>query len=175
MLSKQQKKAIIDRLAKALKGAKSIVLTDFSGLTVKEIQGLRQDLKKAQAHYQVIKKTLLDLALKKAGINLKTKQFKGSVAIGLSANDGIVLAKILYNFARGHEKLRLLGGILTTPKQSILNQEQIIALAQIPGKEQLLGQLVATLASPLRNFGFILQANLRNFVSILKQKTIRNS
>lgn len=174
MLTRQQKKEIVKGLTDKFKKAKSVVFTDFTGLTVNDLQALRQELKEKGSHYQVIKKTLLDLALKKAGIDFDLKQFQASLAVSFSDLDEVAPAKILYNFSKAHENLKLLAGLLFVPEKTVLNQDQVIALAKIPAKEELIAKIIGSLNAPLQNFAYCLKANLRNLVYILKQKATRN-
>jgi len=171
MLTKQKKEQIIEDFGLKLKGAKSIILSDFSGLKVKEVQALRHELKEQAVSYVVVKKTLLALALKKAKIDLDVRSIHGSVAISFGLGDEVAPARILYNFSRKHDNLKLLIGALLGPEKNILTQEQVLALAKLPGKEGLLGQLVFTLNAPVQKLVYSLKANLISLVYILKQKS----
>lgn len=171
MLTKQKKEQIVEELGLKLKSAKSIILSDFSGLKVKEVQALRHELKAQAVSYVVVKKTLLALTLKKAKIDLDVRGVRGSVAVGFGLGDEVAPARILYNFSRKHDNLKLLIGALLDPEKNILTQEQVLALAKLPGKEELLGQLVFTLNSPVQKLAHSLKANLISLVYILKQKS----
>lgn len=174
MLSKKQKRDIIKDLTDKLKTAKSIILTDFTGLTVNDLQTLRRDLSQNQAQYQVVKKTLLDLALKKANLDFDVKKIKGSLAIGFSQNDEVGPAKTLYNFSQKHENLKLLAGILIVPDKTMLNYEEVLALAKTSDKQELIAKIIGSLNAPLRNLTYLLKANLQSLVYILKQKAAGN-
>ena len=158
-------------MTRRLKQAKSIILSDFTGLKVKEMQALRQELSKNEVNYLVTKKTMLAKALKDAKINLDVRAIKGSMAIGFGLSDEIAPAKILYNFSRKHEALKLLGGALLEGEIAILDQAKVLALAKLPSREQLLGKLLATLNGPLQKLAYTLSANLVSLVYILKQKS----
>lgn len=174
MLSKKQKKDIVKNLADKFKNVKSIVLTDFTGLKVKDLQSLRRDLAQSQAQYQVVKKTLLGLACKKAHLDFDVKKIKGSIAVGFSENDEVIPAKILYNFSQKHENLKLLAGILTVPDKTMLNQDQVLALAKTPDKQESIAKIIGSLNAPLQNLAYLLKANLQSLVYILKQKAAEN-
>lgn len=171
MLTKQKKEQIVEDLGAQLKDAKSIILSDFSGLKVKEVQALRRELKEQAVNYVVVKKTLLALALKKVKIDLDVRSIYGSVAVSFGLGDEVAPARVLYNFSRKHDNLKLLVGALLDPEKNILTQERVLALAKLPGKQELLGQLVFTLSSPMQKLAYSLKANLISLVYILKQKS----
>jgi len=171
MLTKQKKGQIVEELSAQLESAKSIILSDFSGLKVKEVQALRHELKEQAVNYVVVKKSLLTIALKKIKIDLYVRSIHGSVAVSFGLGDEVAPARILYNFSRKHDNLKLLIGALLDPEKNILTQEQVLALAKLPDKERLLGQLVFTLNAPVQKLAYSLKANLISLVYILKQKS----
>ena len=164
--TRASKVATVERLVERLKSAKGVVLADFTGLVIKEIQDLRAEFRKAGMTYEVVKKSLLSRALKEAGFSsVPADQFTSSVSVGASVTDEIEPAKVSAAFAKGHEKLHVLGGIV---EQRYHDATAMRDLATLPGKQELRARLVGSLNSPLVGLVNVLQGNLRGFVQVLR-------
>lgn len=166
MLNKEQKKNIVDDLADRFKRQKIAFFSDFHGVSVAKAQMLRRLLKKNDAEYKVAKKTLLDRALEKAGIGLRTKELQGEIGVTFAYGEETAPAKTLSKFGRENETFKILGGILG---ERILSGKEILAFAKLPGREVLLAQLLGVLQSPIRGLTTVLQGNIRNLVVVLNQ------
>ena len=165
MLTKNQKIELVKELTEKIKGAKSTVFVDFKGLQVKDSTELKKSLRAAGAEYIVVRKTLLDIALKNAGIeNVSIKSMEGQIALSLSNIDEVSAAKIIDTFAKTNQNMKMLGGTLGS---QVMSAAEVKALAKIPSKEQLLGQLVGTLNAPISGFVNVLAGNLRGLVQVL--------
>jgi large subunit ribosomal protein L10 len=164
MLTKKQKEQVIEDLVDRIKRQKILVFTDFSGLKVSETRDLRKKLKEAGIDYKVAKKTLIKLALEKAKKAVDVMQFKSSVALVSGYNDPIMPAKIISQFSKEHDKLKILGGLIDN---KVLTVEEIKELAKILSREELLAKLVWSIKSPVSGFVNVLRGNLRNLMGIL--------
>ncbi|EKE18789.1 MAG: 50S ribosomal protein L10 [uncultured bacterium] len=165
MLTKNQKIELVKKLTDKIKVAKSAVFVDYKGLKVKDSTDLKKSLRAEGVEYIVVRKTLLDIALKNAGIEgVSIKGMEGQVAISISNNDEVAAAKIIDVFAKTNENIKFLGGVLGN---QVLSAAEVKALAKIPSKEQLLGQLVGTLNAPISGFVNVLAGNLRGLVQVL--------
>ncbi len=163
--TRQKKESLVAELAVILKDAKGGVFADFTGLTVKEISELRRILRGQGVTYEVLKKTLLAKSLEKVTVkDLAATNFSGSVSLATSSSDEVAPAKIVVEFAKKHDKLQILGGLMN---QSFVGQERVQALAKLPSKQELLGQLVGTIAAPLSRLVRVLAGNLRGLLQIL--------
>jgi large subunit ribosomal protein L10 len=167
MLNKKQKQDLVEILVDKIKSAKSVVFADYKGLKMPDLKELRKTLKAANGGFQVIKKTLIDLALKKADMGeASAKKMEGQIALAFSDKDEISAAKILNDYSKKNENLKILGALL---EGKFLNEKEAVSLAKIPAKEQLLANLVGSIASPLSGFVSVLQGNLRGLVFVLSQ------
>jgi len=165
MLTKNQKIELVKDLTEKIKVAKSAVFVDFKGLKVKDATILKRSLREAGAQYMVVRKTLIDIALKNAGVEgASIASMEGQVAISLSNTDEVAAAKIIDTFAKTNENVKMLGGVLAA---QLMDAAQVKALAKVPSKEQLLGQLVGTLNAPISGFVNVLAGNLRGLVGVL--------
>lgn len=148
------------------KRQKIAVFSDFHGISVIKVQGLRRLLKKSEAEYRVAKKTMFDRALTKLGIGTKTQELKGEVGVTFGYGDEVSPAKTLLKFSKDNETFKILGGILGN---KILSGKETIALAKLPPREVLISRLLGILQSPMRGLVTVLQGNIKNLVVILNK------
>ena len=165
MQTKAQKSEIVKALASKLKASKAVVFSDFKGLKVKDMMSLRKELKGEGVEFGVFKKTLINIALKEAGLEMDIKKLEGQIALAISSGDEVAAAKIIAKAAKVNENLKIVGGILGVKE---LSKEEVNALAKLPSKEELLGRLVGTLNAPVSGFVNVLAGNLRGLVNVLK-------
>lgn len=161
-----KKEETVNKLAEKLKKAKSIVLADYSGLDVAAFSDVKNQLEKDEAEFTVAKNTLLNLASKKAGVEIPAEALKGSTAIVLAYGDEITPIKDLAKFEKQYEK--------PTPKigflgKDLLSAARIKQLATLPSKDELKAKVVGTLNSPIYGIVSVLHGNLRNLVYVLSQ------
>lgn len=165
MITKKQKKELIKELAEKVARQKAVVFFDYTGLQVNEFQKLRSELKKNEVDCQVIKKTLMGLALEKAGFKgIDIKRLSGQIALAFGAQDEVSPAKIIYGFAKKNENVKMAAGLV---QGEYLDGAAIVALAKLPSKAELLGKAVSSISSPLYGLVGVLQGNLTKLVYIL--------
>lgn len=164
MLKKAQKKEIVAKLAKDLTEAKGIVFSDFQGLPTKDIQELRALLRKDEVRHKVVKLSLLKLALQRAGVDASGFNFQVPLAVSMSEADEAVPAKITAGFAKTHNMLKVLGGVL---EKKLVGAVEVKKLAELPSKAELRSQVVGAIASPLRGLVWVLSGNLCRFLNVL--------
>jgi len=166
MITKDNKKEIIKDLVDKLSRHKVIVFFDYTGLSVDKFQELRKRLREEEINCHVVKKTLIDLSLEKAGLKIpeKIKKVPGQIALVLGYEDEVIPAKILYNFAKENNKIKIIAGII---QGNYLENETIISLAQLPSKQELLVKLIGSISGPIYGLVNTLQGNLRKLVFVL--------
>ncbi|MFH1866516.1 MAG: 50S ribosomal protein L10 [Patescibacteria group bacterium] len=163
--TRQQKEASVAQVVKMLEGAKGAVFVDFTGLKVKEISELRRNLREQQIEYEVVKKSLLKKVLEQVKLEgVSVEQFSGSVSLATSPADEVAAARIIAAFAKTHDKMAVLGGLMD---KSYINIERVKALANLPGRQELLGQVVGTVSAPVSDFLRVLAGNLRGLVQVI--------
>lgn len=165
MQTKEQKKDIVKKLAKEIKDSKAVVFSDFQGLSVKNMTSLRKELRREKVDFRVLKKTLIDIALKDAGLELDTKKMEGQIALAISRDDEIIAAKILARVSKANENIKIVGGILG---KNVMTKEEVLALSKLPSKEDLLAKFVGTINAPVSGLVNVLAGNIRNLVQVLK-------
>jgi len=165
--TRTQKSKEVQELVDKIKNAKIAFFTTQSGIDVKTIQQLRQDLKKENIEFIASKKTLLNLALKESGItDLDLSDFEGIVGTVFGYDDEVTSPNLIYKFSKAHENLQIQAGIL---EGQGIQKEIVINLAKLPSKQELQGKFVNVINSPISGFANVLAANIRGFVQVLNQ------
>jgi len=166
--NKIQKGEIFRDLNEKIKKSKSLVFAGFNAFGVKDNENLRDKLREAGGEYYVIKKTLMNLALKKNNLDINVKDFDGKVAVIFSYEDEVAPAKILGNFRKEKDReecLFFLGGIL---EGKFLSKKEVEALSELPSKTELYARLVGSINAPVSGFVNILAGSLRSLINVLK-------
>ena len=164
-LTKEQKSNILDDLTDKFSRAKVAILVDFNKLSVGKAMELRRNLKLINAEYKVAKKTLINRVLRAGNFeDAKIDDFKTQVGVIFSYDDPVPAANSIWKFSKINEALKILGGFLGLNWQG---KDSIVALAKLPSREILLGQVVRVIASPLSGLVTVLSGNMRNLVSVL--------
>lgn len=166
--TRESKEEILGRLASAIERALSIVFVSVKGLTVHEIEAMRKDLRAEQNECMVAKKTLLFRAFAGTAATVDFKGMEGEVAAVFGYTDQVAPARILSTYAKQHENLTLLAGLLKDDgSMQPLSAASIMALAVLPSRDELRAKVVGSLAAPLRNFVGVLQGPARGIVYAL--------
>lgn len=174
MQTRQKKEDIVAQLVEKIRASKAVVYAQYRGVTVKSLTGMRKELAKSGSSWQVMKKTLLSIALKESGVSGNVRQLPGQVGVAFSA-DEVAAAKVLAEFIRANKgtTFSIEGGALGTTS---LSAEEAKALAKLPTRDELRGMLVGTLQAPIIGFVRTLSGNLSGLVRVLKsieeQKTV---
>ncbi len=166
-ISRVAKEQAVDILSKELGRIKLAVMTDYRGLTVREVEELRSVLRDEGISYRVTKNTLLRLAAKNspALADIDPATFIGPTALAMGFDDEVAPARVIFQFAKTHAALEIVGGI--TGDGQILTAAQVKALATLPTREQLLGQVVGTIAAPLTGLVGVMSGNVRSIINVL--------
>ena len=154
MGSRGEKEQVVASVKQMIEGAQSVILADYRGITVKEFTGLRAQLRKENVDLFVMKNTLGKIAAEQAGVEDVAEYLTGPTVWAFSKKDPVSAAKLLKEFARTHPNLVLKGGIL---EKKGFGPKMAEALADLPSREALLGQVAGLLQSPIVGLVRVLQ------------------
>ena len=157
----------IDELSEQLSNAKLIVLTDYRGLRVADLQDLRTSLRKSGGEFRVAKNTLTRIAAENAGISGLDSYLEGPLALGLANDDIVGFTKSLSDFARTSRILTIRGGVLD---KNFITAEQVEAISTLPSKEVLQGKLLGLLQSPMARTVGVLSGPSRSIAYLLQAR-----
>lgn len=162
--TKEQKKNIVEKLGKNLKEQKAMVFVDYQGLKASDIFSFKKKLKKTGCTFVISKKTLFKIALKNEGLDFDPKSLKGQMGLVFGLKDEVSPSRISYRFSKENEKFKILGGYF---EKKFIALEDVINLASIPSREELLAKVVGSIAGPISGLVNVLQGNLRNLIYVL--------
>jgi large subunit ribosomal protein L10 len=166
MLTREQKQTQIDALKGALAAAEGLFAMDFTGLTVGEVTDLRRKVREADGGYVVVKNTLARIALGGSRNEALKGLLSGPTAVAYTSRDAVVLAKTLAEFAKGHDKLRFRGGLVSG---QLLTPQQAQQVATLPPKHELVAKLLFILQSPMRRLVTALAWPTRSLAVTVRQ------
>lgn len=143
------KKEQVSDLASKMKEAKLILLTDYRGISVEDVTSLRNDLRNAKAEYKVIKNNITKRALIEAGIEGLDENLEGPTAVIMTNEDYLEPTKAIYNFTKNHDFYKIKAGVV---EGKVMTAEEIITLAKLPSREDLLSMLAGALLGTITKF-----------------------
>jgi large subunit ribosomal protein L10 len=147
-LNLQQKEAVVAEVAKQIAGAQAIILAENRGLPVAAMTQLRAKARASGIYFRVVKNTLVRRAVVDTPFATLADRMSGPLAYGIGA-DPVAVAKVLNDFAKAHEKFVIAGGAI--PGQ-LMSAKDVVALASLPSREQLLAMLAGTMQAPIAKF-----------------------
>jgi large subunit ribosomal protein L10 len=145
-MPKPEKVESLSEIKKFLQESKSVFVTDYAGLNVEDITKLRKDLRENSVKYLVAKNTIMKIAAKETGYDSIVEHLKGQTALAFGFDDPSVPAKILHAAFKAKEKPVIRAFIVDKQK---FGGKDIVRLAELPSREVLLSQVVASIESPL--------------------------
>jgi large subunit ribosomal protein L10 len=163
---RSEKERVVAELADRLRSAETLMVADYRGLTMPEIEELRTRLLEAGARFTVVKNTLTKLAAEQAGTEQVLELIDGPTAIAFldSDADPIAAAKVLNETARAHDVLVIRGGIF---EGSVVGDADIKRLATLPPADVLRAQLAGAVVGPLTMVVGLFTAPLRDLVNVI--------
>ena len=153
MSNKTAKQQIVEEIKEKISNAKSVVLLNYTGLTVEQDTKLRNEFRKQNGEYKVYKNRLINLALKDLNIEGFDKVLEGNTSIAFSYEDEVGAPRIAYNAMKDIKALSAKGGIINGEAVELSYVEK---LSKLPSKEVLIAQLLGMLKAPVRSLACVL-------------------
>jgi large subunit ribosomal protein L10 len=169
-LRKEQKQELIDELHSKLMDAKAAILTEYKGLTVAEITELRNELRKGQLEYRVVKNTLAIRAAKGTAAEALTGHLQGPTGWVLGFGDAVAPAKVVTDYAKKREKLKVKVGLI---EGQLADAVALKSIAALPSREVLLSMMAAGFQAPASKMVRLLNATVARLgyaLTALKEK-----
>lgn len=154
MAKVELKQPIVDEIINNVKDAESVVLVNYSGLTVEQDTALRKELREAGVVYKVYKNTMINFAIKDTEFADLAQHLEGPTAIAVCKDDATAAARVLAKFAKTAEALEIKGGVVDGIYYDAVGIGQI---ASIPSREVLLSKLLGSMQSPVTNFARVIK------------------
>jgi large subunit ribosomal protein L10 len=169
-LTKQQKHTVVSDIADLLSQSKLTVVANYKGLTVKQMQELRKSAKQNNTVVKVVKNRLVKQSLGQVDSlkGVETGNLTEQLLYAFNSEDEVAPAQSLNTFAKKNPDLTFVGAI--TAEGSFISADDVKALANLPSKDQLRGQLVGTIAAPLTSFMRVIQGGQRGVLYALQAR-----
>jgi large subunit ribosomal protein L10 len=144
----EQKQAVVAEVSAQLAGAQAVILAEYRSIAVKDMTELRKKARGSGVYLRVLKNTLARRAVAGTPFKGLTEKMVGPLAYGISS-DPVAAAKVLQEFARDHDKFVIRAGAMPNV---VLSAREVVELAKMPSRQELLAKLVATLQAPIAKF-----------------------
>lgn len=171
-ISKKRKNEVIAQYSAWIEQSKGVILAEYKGLSMKQIDELRVKLRDAGGEFHIVKNTLGKLAFKELGMPLPKDFFEGSTAIGFGFEDAPRMAKAMAEFARASDALKVKGGYLG---KTSISAAEVTALADMPPLPVMRARLMGTLLAPASQLARVLSEPGRRVASVLKAYSEREA
>ncbi len=144
-----QKETTVDEIKDRLTASGGLIMADYRGLTVKEMQELRTKVRESGADLKIYKNRLTQIALRELAMPSLDDYLTGPTALVFLVDDPVAPAKALHDFAKGHQALEIKGGLV---ESQVVDAGAIKAIAVLPSREELVAKLMGMMLSPIRGF-----------------------
>jgi len=170
MMNKQAKKNYVEEMKKNFTSNDSVMIAQYQGLSVTELDELRKELRNKGILFKITKNRITKLAIKETQVKDLEKYFTGPTAAAISS-DPITTAKILTKFAKSHEKLKIVAGFMDG---KVLDQKEVAIIATLPSLEEARAQIIGILATPAQKLVSILLAPGSKIANLARAKSLKN-
>ncbi|MGC8779584.1 MAG: 50S ribosomal protein L10 [Anaerolineae bacterium] len=166
-ITREKKGVMVEGYVERLRRSQAVLITEYRGLTVKQLEALRRELRGCESELMVTKNTLVARALAEAGMAVPDKLLKGPIAVTFCFGEPAAPAKTLNKWARDTKVLTVRGGIMG---QTVFDEAGVQALTELPGRDQLRGQVLGALQAPIAGLVNVLAGPLRGFLNVLNAR-----
>jgi large subunit ribosomal protein L10 len=164
-ISKERKSEVVAQYSKWISNSKALILAEYTGLTMKQMDDLRAKAREVGGEFHVVKNTLGTLAFKEAGLPIPQDFLEGSTAIGFALHDAQPMAKAMTDYARSADALKIKGGYLGT---RAINAAEVVALAEMPPLPVMRARLMGTLLAPASQLARLLAEPARQVAAVIQ-------
>ena len=166
-MNRDQKNEVVAELKDTLGKVACLIVADYRGLTVEQVNGMRSEIRKNACVYRVVKNTLFKWAIEGTDMAELAPLFKGPTAVAYSYEDPVAPAKIIDKFQSDLKHLEVKGGFLDG---QVLDQAGVKNLATMKGKDELRAELLMKFMAAAQGFVRLLAAAPQNFLYLLSAK-----
>ncbi len=159
-----QKKAAVAEIKDKLTTSNGVILADYRGLSVKDMQELRANVRSAGGEIKIYKNTLTEIAIRELALPSMDEYLSGPTAFVFVESDPVAPAKALTEFAKEHKTLQIKGGLI---ENAVVDQNAVKAIAALPSYEELIAKLLGTMQNPLVKTVRVLNGPASAFARVL--------
>lgn len=163
-ISKVRKKELVAEYKGMAERSSGLILTSFSGVTVKDLEGLRSQIREVGGEFHIVKNSLMELAFKELKLPLPEGAQDGTTAIGFATDEIPGVAKAIVDVSRETETLQIKGGLI---EGELIDVERIMRLADLPPLPIVRAQLLGLMTTPAGQVASVLAASLRQLAGVI--------
>lgn len=167
-ITKEKKVDLVNEYVEKLQRSQTVIVAEYRGLRVKQLQELRRELRGPGGEVVVAKNTLISRALTEVGMPAPETLFNGPTAVAFVYGDVAGVAKAMNKFAKDTKILVVKGGLMG---QSIFDESGVQTLSELPSREVLLAQLLGTIQAPIAGLVNVLAGTVRGLVNVLNARS----
>lgn len=164
-LSREQKEERVAEYTEQLEESRGIILVDYRGLTVDDLERIRREMRPKAGQFQVVKNRLLQLALEQRNMSLPDEWLVGPTAVSFCTDEVPPVAKALMDVREETGEFSLKGGWMN---ENILSAEQVKSIAELPSREVLLAQALGVINGPSRQVVGVVASSIRQVLNVLQ-------
>ena len=169
MMNKESKKNYIEEMKKNFSANEAVMIAQYQGLNVTELDELRKQLREKKILFKITKNRITKIAIKDSPVKDLEKYFTGPTAAAMSS-DAITTAKILTKFAKSHNKLKIVAGFMDG---KVLDEKEVAIIATLPSLDEARANIVGILATPAQNLVSILLAPGSKIANLARAKSLK--
>ncbi len=154
MAKVELKQPVIQDIAAQIKDAESVILVNYSGLTVEQDTEFRKELRESGIFYKVYKNTMMNFAFEGTPCESLREHLNGTNAIAVSKEDATVGARVIAKYEKQYPSLEMVAGVVEGNYMDAAGMQE---LASIPSRDELIGKLLGSIQSPISNFARVIQ------------------
>jgi large subunit ribosomal protein L10 len=170
-MARPEKVAEVEAIAERIRTAQSMVLADYTGLTVLQMTEFRRNCRSKAIDCRVVKNRLARIAADESGMAVMKDHLKGPTAIMFGMDSQVEAAKVLVDFVKDNEKMQIKGGFVDG---QYLDANQVVALSKVPSKDELIAKMMGSINSPAQGLAMVtngvISALARAIDAVAKQK-----
>ena len=169
-ISRQKKESVVSGVVEQLSSSKMTAVAQYQGLSVADVQELRRAARENGTTIKVVKNRLVRVALSQIDAlkDVDASSLNGQLLYAFNADDEVAAAQVLATFAKTHPAMQLTGAI--SAEGHLLSADEVTALASLPSKNQLIGEVIAQLLSPVNDVTNALSGNLHALLDGIEAK-----
>lgn len=171
-ISRAKKEELVQNYVEQLNGSDAIIITNYRGLSVSELQELRNKIREVDGAFSVVKNTLAQRALAEVGLSLPDEMLTGPVGIGFCRQNTPGVAKAITDFAKSNELLIVKGGLMGN---KVIDEAAVKSLASLPSLEVLRAQLLGVINAPASQLVGVLAGGVRQLVNVFNAYAEKSS
>ena len=163
-ISRAQKEELVQNYVEQLNKSEALIITDYRGLTVGDLEQLRAKIREVEGSFSVVKNTLIQRALTEAGLPAPEEMLTGPIGIGFCGQNIPGVAKAITDFAKNNQSMAVKGGLMG---EQIIDEVAVNSLARLPSLETLRAQLLGLINTPASQLVGVLGGSVRQVVNVI--------